>query len=51
MNVRQYEIMFDAFEVCRQIVYENENGIKPEEMTNKIVYLKNLIQEFDKWDK
>ena len=27
MNVRQYQIMFDAFEVCRQIVYENENGI------------------------
>lgn len=49
--MRQYEIINDAFEECRQIVYESDNGVKPEEMTNKIVYLKNLIEEYDKWDK
>ena len=48
MNIKQFDILKDAFETCRQMVYEQESGIDCEYIANKIVYLKNLLREYDK---
>lgn len=45
INIKQYDLLFDLLDCCRQLVYNNQqdNSTKPQ-----IVYLQNLIKEFDK---
>lgn len=50
MNIKQFDLLKEVFDTCRQMVYAQESKVDCEYMENKIVYLKNLIKEYDKYN-
>jgi len=53
MNIKQFELMEEVFNTARQMVYEQYDQVEIDcsYIRNKIVYLNNLIKEFDKEEK
>lgn len=44
INIKQYNLLFEILEQSKQIIYNSKHH---ENISNNIIYLENLIKEFD----
>jgi hypothetical protein len=53
MNIKQFKMMEEIFNIAKQMVYEQNDQpeIDCQYMRSKIVYMNNIIKEYEKEEK